>query len=108
MVMRKKTNKYTNKKRLNAKELNSVVDRVMMSPTIRPRGYDLYLEKERDGILCHQCGTILVSYYTHDYKTCQCENSAMVDGGSDYLRYGAIDIKKISVLSIKLREQETA
>lgn len=46
-------------------------------------------------VICLECGTILVSLYTHDYKTCGCPNEAMVDGGYDYRRCGAMSISKI-------------
>ena len=51
-------------------------------------------------VQCLQCGTILVSFDVHDYKTCRCPNRTMVDGGSEYLRYGAKDMSKVQVLKI--------
>lgn len=49
---------------------------------------------------CLECGETLVSYYTHDFKTCSCPNSAMVDGGLDYGRYGAVDINNIERIEV--------
>lgn len=40
------------------------------------------------GIKCPVCLKRMFSFYTHDYKLCGCENETMVDGGTDYLRYG--------------------
>lgn len=37
---------------------------------------------------CRNCGAVLESTYTHDYKTCECPSSIMVDGGKSYLRRG--------------------
>lgn len=48
-----------------------------------------------NAVTCLECLDTIVSYYRHDYKTCQCSNQAMVDGGIDYARYGAMDMKKI-------------
>lgn len=48
-----------------------------------------------NAVTCLECMDTIVSYHRHDYKTCRCENQAMVDGGLDYLRYGAKDMKKI-------------
>lgn len=36
-------------------------------------------------IKCKQCGDILTSKHTHDYKTCSC-GSCSIDGGNEYLR----------------------
>lgn len=48
-----------------------------------------------NAVTCVECLDTIVSYHRHDYKTCRCPNSAMVDGGTDYARYGAMDMKKI-------------
>jgi hypothetical protein len=48
-----------------------------------------------NAIDCLDCGATIVSYHRHDYKECGCRNHAMVDGGYDYLRYGAVDMSKI-------------
>lgn len=53
------------------------------------------------GMLCLHCGKVLISWSRHDYKTCGCENEAMVDGGQDdYVRYGAKDMTAIQMLEI--------
>lgn len=49
---------------------------------------------------CLQCDKTIVSYYTHDYQECGCPNRAMVDGGLDYGRYGALDMNKIERIEV--------
>jgi len=49
-------------------------------------------------IKCLECNTVLESKYRHDFKMCECENSAFVDGGTEYLRVGAKDLDKVKVL----------
>lgn len=46
-------------------------------------------------VVCGKCKEILVSKYTHDYKTCKCENATMVDGGNDYVRCGGKDMSLV-------------
>ena len=46
-------------------------------------------------IQCKNCGEVLTSYNRHDYKTCGCENETMVDGGTDYQRYGGKDLSLV-------------
>lgn len=48
-----------------------------------------------NAVTCLDCLDTIVSYHRHDYKTCRCENQAMVDGGTDYIRYGAMNMKKV-------------
>jgi hypothetical protein len=45
-----------------------------------------------NGVICLSCNTLIASYYTHDYKTCNCENKTMVDGGLSYGRYGGVNM----------------
>lgn len=52
------------------------------------------------GTLCLDCGWVGVSYSVHDYKTCGCPNGAMIDGGRDYSRYGAMDMKRIQMVNV--------
>lgn len=59
------------------------------------------MSKYPNVIQCMQCGMILVSFHVHDYKTCLCPNETMIDGGSDYLRCGGMDLTKIQVLQIR-------
>ena len=48
-----------------------------------------------NSVTCQECNETIVSYHRHDYKICSCPNEAMVDGGTDYERYGAKDMNKI-------------
>jgi hypothetical protein len=50
-------------------------------------------------IQCRECGEVLTSYNRHDYKTCGCENATMVDGGTDYQRYGGKDLALVDTSS---------
>lgn len=59
-----------------------------------------------DGMVCNQCNTALWSLNRHHYHTCECPNSTMVDGGKDYLRFGAKDLKKASSTKINLLTNE--
>ena len=43
-------------------------------------------------VQCKACCEVLISYNRHDYKTCDCENKTMVDGGTAYQRYGGKDL----------------
>lgn len=53
-----------------------------------------------NAVKCLECNELLVSYSRHDYKTCDCPNAAMVDGGLDYARYGAMYMDKIEKIDI--------
>lgn len=53
-----------------------------------------------NSITCDECGETIVSYHRHDYKTCGCLNEAMVDGGTEYLRYGANNMSKIKQFAV--------
>lgn len=65
------------------------------------------LAKPVTGVICLSCGSVLVSYTRHDYKTCGCSNAAMIDGGSDYTRYGAMSMDKIKLVNVSLVEDKT-
>lgn len=53
-----------------------------------------------NAVRCLECDELLVSYSRHDYKTCSCPNLAMVDGGTAYGRYGAMDMNMIEKIDI--------
>ena len=53
-----------------------------------------------NSVTCLECNETIVSYHRHDYKTCECSNGAMVDGGTAYLRYGAKDMSKIRLFAV--------
>ena len=48
-----------------------------------------------NSVTCLECGETLVSFHTHDYKTCSCNNETSVDGGLSYGRYGGKDLDKV-------------
>lgn len=60
------------------------------------------MEKQliHSSVTCLECGEVLVSYHRHDYKTCSCEQETMIDGGSEYIRYGGKDLAKVQINSI--------
>ena len=63
--------------------------------------YDLYpLDKPHQAILCLDCGWIRASWSGHDYRVCPCPNAAMVDGGFNYTRYGAMKLDRIQLLNL--------
>ena len=50
-------------------------------------------------VQCRECGEVLTSYNRHDYKTCGCTNETMVDGGTDYQRYGGLNLDLVDISS---------
>ena len=64
-----------------------------------PRDPEVYEHIVYNAVKCHECGQIIESHHTHDYKTCGCDNEAMVDGGIAYARYGAKDMTKITKIT---------
>ncbi len=54
-----------------------------------------------NAIQCLVCGTILVSKMRHDFRSCDCENKAFVDGGDVYCRIGGKWPEKIRVITEK-------
>jgi hypothetical protein len=41
---------------------------------------------------CKKCGDVLISRHRHDYVMCTCDNKTMLDGGTDYQRYGGVNL----------------
>lgn len=56
-----------------------------------------------NGVLCKLCEDVLVSLDRHDMHYCSCANRTMVDGGSDYLRYGAKDMSQVKTVKVHMR-----
>ena len=52
-----------------------------------------------NSVTCQECNETIVSYHRHDYKTCECENETMVDGGTEYQRYGGKDLDLVDASS---------
>lgn len=50
-------------------------------------------------VQCKSCKEVLISYHRHDYKTCDCENKTMIDGGTAYQRYGGKDLDLVDTSS---------
>jgi len=46
---------------------------------------------------CKKCGDVLVSRHRHDYVMCTCDNKTMLDGGTDYQRYGGADLDLVDL-----------
>ena len=46
---------------------------------------------------CKKCGDVLISRHRHDYVMCTCDNKTMLDGGTDYQRYGGVDLSLIDL-----------
>jgi hypothetical protein len=53
------------------------------------------------GIFCLKCGDTIISIHRHDYRHCKC-GAAFVDGGRDYLRYGANDMNQIKIVTVNV------
>jgi hypothetical protein len=53
-----------------------------------------------NAVKCLECDETIVSRTRHDYVLCGCPNGAMVDGGLDYMRYGAKDMNKIEPIAV--------
>lgn len=59
------------------------------------------------GIACLNCNTAMYSVHRHDGHGCSCSNNAFVDGGSSYLRWGAVDFTLVAVIWLDLLTGET-
>lgn len=49
------------------------------------------------GIECLECGDQIFSEFRHDFRYCRC-GACFVDGGFDYLRYGAKDMAQVKII----------
>jgi len=60
------------------------------------------IKKSVFGILCLDCGWVGISWNRHDYKTCNCPQDTMIDGGQiDYHRYGGKSFDRLQLIEIK-------
>lgn len=65
------------------------------------------MKVELKGILCEECGVVLVSRGRWDFRKCGCYNESYVDGGqSDYVRIGGRDLTKIKNIVITYEQDE--
>jgi hypothetical protein len=46
---------------------------------------------------CKLCGEVLISRHRHDYVMCGCDNKTMLDGGTEYQRYGGKVLKHVDL-----------
>lgn len=46
---------------------------------------------------CKKCGDVLISRHRHDYVMCTCDNKTMLDGGTEYQRYGGVDLSLVDL-----------
>ena len=49
-------------------------------------------------VKCTNCNTTMQSMHRHDFVSCRCSNQTFVDGGSDYLRCGGVDLRFVTVV----------
>jgi hypothetical protein len=54
----------------------------------------------RNSAMCLACGKEIESKHRHDFVACGCPNQLFVDGGKDYTRRGAVDLKLYKDTSI--------
>lgn len=59
---------------------------------MHPSQKDMHL-----GIECYKCGQRIFSEHKYDFKFCACK-TCFVDGGRDYLVYGAEESSRIRVV----------
>ena len=52
---------------------------------------------------CRKCGEVVESEHRHDSKSCRC-GAIAVDGGKDYLRRSARDLRDVVELSVTEEE----
>lgn len=55
------------------------------------------------GVHCLTCDTVLISLNRHNFHGCGCDNDTFVDGGSDYIRYGAKDLNKTKLVKVDMK-----
>lgn len=46
---------------------------------------------------CKKCGDVLFSRHRHEFVMCTCDNKTMLDGGTDYQRYGGVDLSLVDL-----------
>jgi hypothetical protein len=46
---------------------------------------------------CKKCGDVLISRHRHDYVMCGCDNKTMLDGGTEYQRFGGKILKYVDL-----------
>lgn len=56
----------------------------------------------RSGVWCRPCGWVGVSWSVHDFKSCGCSNQTFIDGGTSYIRIGAVNLKLTQLVIITI------
>lgn len=82
-----------------------------LSKKLDEKRYLLYhlkpLDKKHCAVVCLDCGWIRASFSVHDYQTCPCPNQAMVDGGYEYTRFGAMDMSRVQLVTLDPKFKES-
>ena len=53
------------------------------------------------GVICPNCHDFIYSRAHYDFRYCTCRN-VFIDGGFDYLKYGAKDVNKVKRKQINI------
>jgi len=61
--------------------------------------HDYVTKRKPSKVQCLSCGEVLLSTSVHDFQHCNCPNYTFVDGGSEYYRYGGMDMHKILIFN---------
>lgn len=81
----------------------SLFDPNKMKTTLVVTGREeLDLHKEFDGVLCTKCNTALYSLTRHNFHDCGCDNRTFVDGGLDYMCFGATNMDAVKIVKINI------
>jgi hypothetical protein len=97
--------KNPNKKKGHKKYVLLQITEVAGQQNIMIRGMtskQMSKERYQHAILCKICNTVLYSMYRHHMNSCGCSNATNVDGGKQYLKYGASDMSKVEVVTLDL------
>lgn len=62
------------------------------------------LKKDRivDAIHCLECDVVMCSLARHHFHQCGCSNETFIDGGKDYSRCGAMNLKKTRMVKLDM------
>lgn len=65
------------------------------------------MKKQLSGVICEECGVVLISYTRWDLKRCGCNNETYIDGGqTDYTRIGGKDLTKIKSVVVSYEDEQ--
>ena len=57
-------------------------------------------------VKCLACGEVLESKHRHDFVMCKCKNETFVDGGTEYMRAGGINMSLVKVVNEEYAERK--